>query len=274
MGILNVTPDSFFSASRAGAEDEALRVAERMVEDGADLIDVGGESTRPGSGYVTAEEELARIIPAIRSIRRRFSIPLSIDTRKAEVARAALDEGADIINDVSALRDDPALGILAAERKTPVVLMHMRGTPLSMQLAPFYTDTIAEIVDELRQRVAAAIDCGISEERILIDPGIGFGKRVEDNLLIVREIARFGALGLPIVVGASRKGFIGQVLRQDGQPIPVEERLSGSLAVAALTAAAGADILRVHDVGETAQIVRIVHAVNSVSMEKTGELAE
>ena len=274
MGILNVTPDSFFSASRAGGKDEALRFAERMVEDGVDLIDIGGESTRPGSGYVDAGEELARIIPAIRAIRRHLPIPLSVDTRRSEIAGPALDEGADIINDVSALRDDPALGILAAERKTPVILMHMRGTPRSMQKAPFYADTIAEIVSELRERVEAAVECGIGRERLLIDPGIGFGKRLEDNLLIVREISRLETLGLPLVIGASRKSFIGQVLSRDGKSVPVEGRLIGSLAIAAVAAAAGADILRVHDVGETSQIVRMVNAINSVSMETIGELAE
>lgn len=274
MGILNATPDSFFPASRVHGEQGVLDAALRMAGDGADLLDIGGESSRPGSAYVDAAEEVRRVIPALRAIRRRSSIPISIDTRKAEVARAALDEGADIVNDISALRDDPQLGRLVADRKCPVILMHMRGTPLSMQREPYYADTIGEIIAELRDRIAAATSFGVSEDAILLDPGIGFGKRPVDNLLILRGIEQFCRLGFPVVVGASRKGFIGKVAGGQGEPLPVEERLPGSLAAAASAAIGGADIIRVHDVRETVQLVRVLSAIERANLETTGELAE
>ncbi len=274
MGILNATPDSFYPASRVNGEQGILDAALRMAADGADLLDIGGESSRPGSEYVDAAEEVRRVIPAIRAIRQRTSIPISIDTRKAEVARAALDEGADIINDISALRDDPELGSLAADRKCPVILMHMRGTPLTMQREPYYADTIGEIIAELGERVAAAKSCGVSEEAILLDPGIGFGKRPVDNLLILQGIGQFCRMGFPVVVGVSRKGFIGKVAGGPDGPLPVEERLAGSLAAAANAVVNGADILRVHDVRETAQLVRVLNAIETASLETTGELAE
>lgn len=274
MGILNATPDSFFPASRVDGEQGILDAALRMAADGADLLDLGGESSRPGSAYVDAAEEVRRIAPALRAIRRRSSIPISIDTRKAEVARAALDEGADIVNDISALRDDPQLGRLAADRGCPVILMHMRGTPLTMQREPHYADTISEIIAELRERIAAAKSFGVEDKAILLDPGIGFGKRTVDNLLILRGIEDFCRLGFPVVVGASRKGFIGKISGGQEGPLPVEERLSGSLAAAACAAIRGADILRVHDVRETVQLVRVLSAIETASLETTGELAE
>ncbi|WP_455382556.1 dihydropteroate synthase, partial [Salinispira pacifica] len=186
MGILNVTPDSFYPGSRSRDVSAVTEAAERMVADGVDILDIGGESTRPGSDYVTEAEEIDRVVPAVRSVRRRLGVPISVDTRKAAVARAVLDEGADMINDVSALRDDPLLAGLAAERRCPVILMHMRGNPRTMQVDPAYADTVAEIVSELRERAEAARASGIADECILLDPGIGFGKRTEDNLLILR----------------------------------------------------------------------------------------
>ncbi|TVQ37918.1 MAG: dihydropteroate synthase [Spirochaetaceae bacterium] len=257
MGILNCTPDSFYASSRSVTVDQAVAAARRMIDTGADMLDIGGESSRPGSDYVSAGQEIERVVPVISAVREFSDIPISVDTRKRVVAEAAVAAGADLINDISALRDDPELAAFAADRELPVILMHMRGTPRTMQLNPCYEDTLGEICAELRQFAYAAQQSGIARAQILLDPGIGFGKRLQDNLAILRGIAELRELGYPLVIGASRKSFIG-ALTDAGAPRPPEERLAGSLAVHAIAAQAGADILRVHDVPETVDVLRVL----------------
>ena len=263
MGIINCTPDSFYPGSRRQITDDAVETACRMAEDGADILDVGGESTRPGSDFTEAEEELERIIPVIEKVRERTAVPISADTRKKAVAEQALKAGADIINDISALRDDPSLGPFLAEVKAPVILMHMRGTPKTMQKDPYYEHTVQEIAEELEESLQRAVQFGIDKNKIIVDPGIGFGKRFHDNLLILKHLSAFKRFGCPLMVGLSRKGFLGAVLSKNGDPLPVEQRLIGSLAANSFAALAGADILRVHDVKETVEMVRVLQAVQS-----------
>jgi len=255
MGVLNRTPDSFHPGSRLADADDVLRAAERMVGEGADLLDIGGESSRPGATPVSPEEEIRRVAPAIASIRRRLAVPISVDTVRARVARAALDAGADMVNDISALAD-PGMAALAADRSAPVVLMHMRGTPRTMQADTGYADVVDEIAAFLVDASEKAIAAGIRGDRIVLDPGIGFGKSVEGNLEILRRLPELSRLGRPLLVGASRKSFIGKTL-----DLPVDERLEGSLAVAAMAAWLGARLIRAHDVRETVRVVRMVDAV-------------
>ncbi len=260
MGILNVTPDSFSDGGDYFTHDAAVGHALNMIAEGADIIDVGGESTRPGAEPTPAEEQMRRAIPVIRAIRTRNSdVAISIDTRAAAVARAAVDAGADIINDVSALRDDPDMVDVVAASGAAVVLMHRRGTSRDMQNGggPHYDDVIAEITAFLQQRRDFAAGRGIDRSRIILDPGLGFGKRIEHNLSILRHLDRFVALGQPVLVGASRKRFLGSVLDVD-EP---RQRLAGSLACAVIAALAGAAVLRVHDVLDTVEAVRLCSAV-------------
>jgi len=256
MGIINCTPDSFYSSSRRMGIDAALKQAVAMVKDGADILDIGGESTRPGSDYVSEQEELDRVIPVIEVLRKSLDIELSVDTRKSTVARAALDAGADIINDISALRDDPSMAALAAERGCPVVLMHRQGHPDTMQNHPVYESVVDEVLTFLLDRAGKAEDAGILRENIIIDPGIGFGKKLQDNLAILRHISRFAEQGYALLVGLSRKSFIGQIL--DVEP---HDRLIGTLTANCLCAAGGADILRVHDVRETVQMISMLREI-------------
>jgi dihydropteroate synthase len=256
MGILNCTPDSFYPGSRLSGTEAALEAARSMIAAGADILDVGGESTRPGSDDVPAEQELARVIPVLEGIRGESDVLLSIDTRKIEVAQAALEAGADMVNDVSALRRNRPLAELIAAKGVPVVLMHMRGEPKTMQTHPHYEDTIAEIASELRGYVDFASDAGIDPGKIILDPGIGFGKRVEDNLLIVKQLAAFRSLGFPVLIGLSRKSFLGAVTGE-----AVEGRLNATIAANALAMLNGADMVRVHDVREAVQAARVVEAV-------------
>jgi len=257
MGILNVTPDSFSDGGLHEDADSAVESALRMVEEGADIIDVGGESTRPGAPEVPADEEICRVATVIESLRAKSRVPISIDTRKAKVARAALDAGADIVNDVSALRDDPALGPLCAERECPVVLMHMKGTPRTMQADPRYDDVVDEVRNFLGEAVARAEAAGVARERTIVDPGIGFGKTVAHNLELVSRLDELGETGRPVLLGASRKSFIGKVLDIDSPA----ERLEGTLAVTALGVARGARIVRVHDVEANVRVARMAEAV-------------
>jgi dihydropteroate synthase len=256
MGILNCTPDSFYPGSRLPRSEPALAAARAMIASGADILDVGGESTRPGSEPVTVDEELSRVMPVLEGIRAESDVLLSIDTRKVDVARQALQAGADMVNDVSALRDNRPLAELVADSGVPVVLMHMRGEPKTMQAHPRYEDTIAEISAELRGSVDFACDAGIDPGRIILDPGIGFGKRVRDNLLIIKQLRAFRSLGFPVLLGLSRKSFLGEVTGE-----PVEGRLVASVAANALAMLNGADIVRVHDVREAVQTARVVEAV-------------
>jgi dihydropteroate synthase len=259
MGILNSTPDSFYPSSRKADPQAALAAADGMIKAGADIIDIGGESSRPGSDPVLAEEEIRRVVPLIRGIRARSSVMISVDTRKKEVAERALDAGADIINDISALGEAGGMAGLAAQRGVPVVLMHMRGTPKTMQREPFYSRLMSEILMELRAAAAQALEAGIRRDLLILDPGIGFGKRIEDNLGIIRDLASLKSLGFPVLIGLSRKSFIGEITGR-----PVEERLIGTVAANTLAVINGADIIRVHDVQEAVQAVAVVDAVRRV----------
>ncbi len=256
MGVLNVTPDSFSDGGKFLKVEDAVRCGIKMAKEGADMIDVGGESTRPGSDPATIEEELSRVIPVIETLSKKIDIPLSIDTYKSQVAKKALEAGAEMINDISALRFDPKMKEVAGEYQVPIVLMHIKGTPKNMQENPYYNDVIKEIIEYLKESIQIAKDVGIQEENIIIDPGIGFGKRLEDNLNILKNLRKFSILNCPILVGPSRKSFIGKIL-----DLPVEERLEGSLAALAVSIMNGANIVRVHDVKESKRVVSIVDAI-------------
>jgi dihydropteroate synthase len=253
MGILNVTPDSFSDGGRLGGVDQLIDAAAIMVADGADLLDVGGESTRPGAAPVSDTEELARVLPAIEVLSRRFDVPVSVDTRKPVVMRAAVAAGAAMINDVYALRAPGALET-AAELAVPVVLMHMQGDPVTMQQGPSYDDPLAEVTAFLRERIAMCESAGIARQRLVVDPGFGFGKKLPHNLALLRDLRTLvGALGLPLLAGVSRKSMIGELTGR-----PVGERLSGSVALAVYAALNGASILRVHDVRPTVDALRVI----------------
>ena len=248
MGILNVTPDSFFDGGADASPEAAVRRGLAQVAEGADLLDIGGESSRPGSDPVTAEEEMRRVLPVIEGLRRKTGIPISIDTTKAAVAREAIARGASIVNDISAMRFDKAMAGVVAESGASVVLMHMLGRPKTMQVAPSYADVIEDLCAFFGERIAAAIDAGIPRNRLLIDPGIGFGKDLGANLDILRNLPRFRTFGVPIVVGLSRKSFLGRITGLDQQ-----DRLPGTIAANAVAVARGANIIRVHDVKEGRQ---------------------
>ncbi|MDQ3441465.1 MAG: dihydropteroate synthase [Planctomycetota bacterium] len=260
MGVLNVTPDSFSDGGRFAARDAAVAHAIEMVEAGAAMIDVGGESTRPGSQPVPENEQIRRVVPVIEEITRRgVDVTVSIDTTRAAVARAALDAGACLVNDISAGRDDAGMFPLVAARGTPIVLMHMRGTPATMQDNPTYDDVTRETIEFLRERIAVAEQAGVAPHRVLVDPGIGFGKTMDHNLELLRRQSELGALGRPVVIGASRKGFIGRITNE---PEP-SRRLFGTAACVAWSVANGAAIVRVHDVGAMNQAVRMTEAIRS-----------
>ncbi|MGQ9456136.1 MAG: dihydropteroate synthase [Armatimonadota bacterium] len=257
MGILNVTPDSFSDGGRFIDPDSAVEHALRMVEEGADIIDVGGESTRPGSDPVPADEELARVIPVVEKISRKTDVAISIDTYKSAVARAALDAGACIVNDISGALFDPEMPALIAQRRCPIILMHIKGTPKTMQENPSYSDLLGEICGFLYERIRTLIDLGAYERLIMIDPGFGFGKNLEHNLEILRRLRELKSIGRPIVIGTSRKSTIGKVLGD----LPVEERLEGTAASVAIAIANGADVVRVHDVRAMARVARMTDAI-------------
>ena len=257
MGILNVTPDSFSDGARFYDLDAAIKHGMEMAEQGADIIDVGGESTRPGANTVLADEEIRRTEPVIRELSKRIDVPLSIDTTKAVVARRALDAGAEIVNDVSALRADPEMVDVAVSYQAPVVLMHMLGSPKTMQQDMCYYSIIEDITDFLKERIDFAINNGVERKKIIIDPGIGFGKSVEnDNFEIIREMRSFASLGLPVLVGPSRKAFIGRLLDAE-----VDERDIGSLATVSIAIHNGANIVRVHNVAQTKMASKVADAV-------------
>lgn len=257
MGIVNVTPDSFSDGGRFLDADAAVAHGKRLLEEGADLLDVGGESTRPGSAPVAVDEELRRVVPVVDRLVRETKACVSVDTRKARVAEEAVAAGAAVINDVSALRADPRMGEVAARTGAGLVLMHMQGTPATMQQEPAYADVVGEIAAFLRERGAAAYLAGVLDEAIVYDPGIGFGKTAAHNLEILRRLAELAALGRPILVGPSRKAFIGHVLGG----LPPEERVEGTAAAVALAVAGGAAIVRVHDVAAMARAVRVAAAI-------------
>ncbi len=253
MGIINITPDSFYPASRLTEPAAVVQAALRMREQGADLVDLGGESTRPGAAPVSVAEELRRVVPAVAAVVAAGGPPVSIDTGKAAVAEAALDAGAVMVNDVNGLRD-PDLRRLAAERGVPVVINHMRGTPRTMQRGAAYRDTVAEVVRELKQRINDALDDGIDRRQVIVDPGIGFGKRVHDNLRLLHGTPALRSVA-PVLVGVSRKSFIGKILEA-----PIEDRLAGTTIANTVALLHGADMIRVHDVPAAMQAVRFVAA--------------
>ena len=265
MGILNVTPDSFSDGGLFAKVEAAVEHAENMVAQGAHIIDVGGESSRPGADTVSVEAEKARVLPVIERLVGTVEVPISIDTYKSSVARDALSMGACIVNDITALRGDPDMASVVAEAGAPVILMHMKGTPKDMQLDPHYDSLISEITSFLRTRIQAAIDAGIPQNQIIIDPGIGFGKTVAHNLEIIRRLREFKSLGRPILIGTSRKSFIGKVLG-----LSADDRFEGTAASIAVAIANGADIVRVHDVKEAARVVRMTDAIVRSGEEGVG----
>lgn len=256
MGVVNVTPDSFSDGGEFFEREKAVERGLQMAEDGADILDIGGESTRPGSAPVPEEEEIRRVVPVIRALRRSTDLLISVDTTKAGVAKAALDEGADIINDISALGFDPAMADVAGGVGAPVILVHMQGTPRTMQAAPYYRDVLGEIKDFFRGKIEEARNRRIQRDKIIIDPGIGFGKRLKDNLVLINHLDYFEDLDRPILMGVSRKHFIGKIL-----DLPVGERFEGTLAAAVMCVVRGAHILRVHDVREIRRALAVAEAI-------------
>lgn len=256
MGIVNVTPDSFSDGGQFFDADAALQQALSLVREGAAIVDVGGESTRPGSDWVSLDEELRRVLPLVEALAGRTGVPISVDTTKAEVARRALAAGAEMINDVTALRGDPAMADVVAQSGRPVCLMHMLGRPKTMQEHPHYDDVVSEVLAFLEERMAFAVSRGVQEEQILIDPGIGFGKTVEHNLALLRHLGRFAELGRPVLLGASRKRFLGAILGNEP-----ERRAIGTVATTVLGIQAGAHVFRVHDVRPNFEALRVALAV-------------
>ncbi|MEE9138971.1 MAG: dihydropteroate synthase [candidate division NC10 bacterium] len=260
MGVLNVTPNSFSDGGLYLEPGRAVEHAHRLVEEGADLIDVGGESTRPGSEPVSAEEELRRILPLLRCLVEKLPVPISVDTYKADVAAVVLAEGVDLINDMSGLSFDPRMASVVAEVRAGLVLSHIRGSPRTMQADPKYTDVLGEVREHLRERILLAEAEGVHPEAIAVDPGIGFGKRVEHNLLLLKRLPELQVLGKPVLIGPSRKAFIGKIL-----DLPVEERLEGTAATVAVAIWQGAHILRVHDVQAMVRVARMTDAIRKGS---------
>jgi dihydropteroate synthase len=261
MGVLNVTPDSFSDGGKFYAEESAIEQALAMERAGADILDIGAESTRPGSAGISAEEEWRRLLPVFGGLRRLLKIPISIDTQKAEVAEAALDAGAQIINDISGLKSDPRIAKVAARHGVPLILMHMRGEPRTMQKEPFARDVIKDVAHGLRSSVAKARKAGVAKSQIILDPGIGFGKSFAQNYELLQKLSQLAKLGYPLLVGTSRKGFIGAILARDGQPAPAEERIWGTAATVTASILHGAHIVRVHDVAEMVQVARVADCV-------------
>ena len=268
MGILNVTPDSFSDGGEFFSRDNAIAHAEEMISDGADIIDVGGESTRPGGEPISPEDEIQRVVPVISELANRNKTPISVDTTKSEVARAALDAGAAIVNDVSALRFDFYVADVAARAGAGLVLMHSRGTPATMHRLPPVADIMSEVTNGLRASVHMAERRGVKRESIVIDPGIGFGKSQEQNLELIAKLDQLlkAFPDLPVLVGTSRKSFIGRILAgDDGTPAPADERLYGTLASMTAALLHGANIVRVHDVKATIDAIKTIHAISSAA---------
>lgn len=257
MGIVNVTPDSFYDGGRFLGLKAAVEHATQLADEGADIIDVGGESSRPGADPVSLEEERLRVLPVIEALASQLDIPLSIDTCKSEVAYDALSRGVQIVNDISGLRQDPNMAKVVAESGAFVVIMHMKGTPKDMQLNPSYDDVTGELIEFFKDRVKYVRKWGVQDERIILDPGIGFGKRVSDNFVILHSLGRIVDLGYPVLTGPSRKSFIGITLN-----LPAHERLEGTASAVAASVLNGAKIVRVHDVKEMKRVITIADAIN------------
>lgn len=261
MGVLNVTPDSFSDGGRFFAVNKAVAAALAIEQAGADILDIGAESTRPGSAGISVPEELARLLPVLEALRGRLTIPISVDTQKPAVAEIARGAGAEMINDVSGLKHDPRLAEVAARYNLPLVLMHMRGTPKTMQKLPFARDVVRTVSTGLRRSVAAARRAGVRPSQIILDPGIGFGKSHLQNFELLRKLPALAKIGYPLLVGTSRKSFIGATLGRKGESVPMEKRVWGTAATVAASVYFGAHIVRVHDVAEMAQVVQICDAL-------------
>jgi dihydropteroate synthase len=261
MGVLNVTPDSFSDGGKYNQPEIAIEHALALELAGADLLDIGGESTRPGSEKTLASQEVDRILPVLEGLRGRLKIPVSVDTRRSTVAELALRAGAEIINDVSGLRSDARLAEVAAKYGAPLILMHMRGEPRTMQKGPFAQDVMKDVAQGLRDSVAKARKAGVAKSQIILDPGIGFGKSYSQNYELLQKLPQFAALGYPLLVGASRKGFLGATLARDGKPAPPEERIWGTAATVTASILGGAHIVRAHDVAEMVQVARVSDCV-------------
>jgi dihydropteroate synthase len=257
MGILNVTPDSFSDGGRYVDREEAVAHALEMERAGADILDIGGESTRPGSTGISVQEEMRRVIPVVETLRGRLKIPVSIDTSKSEVAEAAIDQGAEILNDVTGLRGDPHLAEIAARRKLPLIVMHMRGVPATMQKKPFARDVMGDVTAGLRRAIAVALRAGVQKSQIILDPGIGFGKSAEQSFQLLARLPELARLGFPLLVGASRKSFLGKASGGTEK----DARVWGTAAAVAASILGGAHIVRVHDVAEMVEVARVADAV-------------
>jgi dihydropteroate synthase len=266
MGVLNVTPDSFSDGSKFYNEEHAIAHALRMERAGADLIDIGAESTRPGSEGISAEEEWKRLMPVLGGLRRLLKTPISIDTQKAEVAETALDAGAELINDISGLKNDSRIAEVAARHRVPLILMHMRGEPRTMQKGPFAREVMKDILQGLRRSAAIARKSGVAKSQIVLDPGIGFGKSFAQNYEVLQRLPQVAELGFPLLIGTSRKGFLGATLVRDGKPASPEERIWGTAATVTASILNGAHIVRVHDVEEMAQVARVADCVLDTSL--------
>ena len=261
MGVLNVTPDSFSDGGKYLNVRQAVEHALQMQRDGADIVDIGAESTRPGSEEIPVAEELARLLPVLESVRGKLKIPISVDTQNAAVAEIAIGAGAAMINDVSGLRHDPRLAEVVARHGVPLILMHMRGTPRTMQKLPFAKDVMKDVLNGLRNSASIARKAGIAKNKIIVDPGIGFGKSFEQNYELLAKLNEIAKLGYPLLVGTSRKGFLGKTLARNGEPAPAEKRIWGTAATVTASILGGAHIVRVHDVAEMAQVARVADCV-------------
>ena len=269
-GILNVTPDSFYDGGKYNKVESALNRARQMIEDGADIIDIGGESTRPDSSFVPAEEEMRRVIPIIKALSRETHIPISIDTYKAEVADEAIKAGAQIINDVSGLQADNKMARVAADNNTSIIIMHIKGRPHEFPKEPVYAELIPEMISFLERRIEFAVESGIARNNIIIDPGIGFGKKPVHNIEILRRLSEFKCLNLPIMLGTSRKSFISKVLQSsdDNNISQFDSQLIGTLVTLVIAVTKGVNIVRVHDVKETVQVIKMYGAIESVNRKE------
>jgi dihydropteroate synthase len=263
MGVLNVTPDSFSDGGKYLDAESAIEQALEMECAGADMLDIGGESTRPGSAGVSSKEELARVLPVLQGLRGVLKIPISVDTQKSEVAEAALDAGAQIINDISGLKNDAGIAEVAARCAAPLILMHTRGEPRTMQKAPFARDVMKDVFQGLRKTVDIARKAGVAKSQLILDPGIGFGKSFAQNYELLQKLAQLAKLGYPLLVGTSRKGFLGATLARDGKPAPPEKRVWGTAATVTASILNGAHIVRVHDVAEMVQVARVADCLLS-----------
>lgn len=261
MGVLNVTPDSFSDGGKFFSLKKAVQAALRMQDAGADILDVGAESTRPGSAGISAAEELARLLPVLQEMRGRLKIPISLDTQKSTVAELAIGAGVEMLNDISGLKNDPRLAEVAARHNLPIVLMHMRGTPRTMQKQPFAKNVVRDVSSGLRRSMAFARRAGVRYSQIILDPGIGFGKSYRQNYELLARLPELAKLGYPLLIGTSRKEFLGATLAREHKPLPANERIWGTAATVAASILNGAHIVRVHDVEEMAQVVRVADAL-------------